>query len=209
MNTASEPTKLSSRVTPGFEGIKRYWDHKRQAFSAKLLPGEYYVTGSEEIITTVLGSCVAACVRDKALRIGGMNHFMLPICTHIGVWENTHNNLATRYGSVAMEHLINTIMKRGGKRKNLEVKLFGGGSVLNTLMDIGDRNIQFVKDYVRWPGNRSPFWDKVLPDPHSPRAVLRYAIGMSSTNSPSRVRSICFSATSATTGLKRYKRWRE
>ncbi|MGH8624704.1 MAG: chemoreceptor glutamine deamidase CheD [Gammaproteobacteria bacterium] len=180
MNTASDPTKLSSRVIPGFEGIKRYWDHKRQAFSAKLLPGEYYVTGSGEIITTVLGSCVAACMCDKALGIGGMNHFMLPICAHIGVWENTHNNLATRYGSVAMEHLINTIMKRGGKRKNLEVKLFGGASVLNTLMDIGDRNIQFVKDYVRTEGLHvvnedlaGPYPRKVIYFPATGRALVK------------------------------------
>ncbi|MGH8658618.1 MAG: chemoreceptor glutamine deamidase CheD [Gammaproteobacteria bacterium] len=149
MNTAPASNKLFSRVLLGFEGIHRYWDHQHQAFSAKLLPGEYYVTGSGEIITTVLGSCVAACVRDKVLGIGGMNHFMLPIYAHFGIWENTDHNLATRYGNFAMEHLINTIMKQGGQRKNFEVKLFGGGSVLNTLMDIGERNIQFVKDYAR------------------------------------------------------------
>lgn len=175
MNTASTPNKLSSRVLPGFEGIHRYWDHKHQLFSAKLLPGEYYVTGSGEIITTVLGSCVAACVRDKALRIGGMNHFMLPIYAHFGIWENTDHNLATRYGNFAMEHLINAIMKQGGQRKNFEVKLFGGGSVLNTLMDIGDRNIQFVKDYMRTEGLRIVSED--LAGPYPRRLVYFPATG--------------------------------
>ncbi|MGH8580163.1 MAG: chemoreceptor glutamine deamidase CheD [Gammaproteobacteria bacterium] len=180
MNTASEPIKPASRGITGFERINRYWDPKRQAFSAKLLPGEYYVTGPGEIITTVLGSCVAACVRDRALGIGGMKHFMLPIYAHFGIWENTDHNLATRYGNFAMEHLINAIMKQGGQRKNFEVKLFGGGCVLNTLMDVGDRNIQFVKDYMRTEGLdvvsedlAGPYPRKVIYFPSTGRALVK------------------------------------
>lgn len=67
------------RVLPGFEHINRYWDSVHQAAAAKLLPGEYYVTVEDEIIVTVLGSCVSACIRDPIRGIGGMNHFMLPI----------------------------------------------------------------------------------------------------------------------------------
>jgi len=180
VNAVSGTTRPASRVSSAFEGVNRYWDPKRRAFSAKLLPGAYYVTGSGEIITTVLGSCVAACVRDKALGIGGMNHFMLPIHAHFGIWENTDHNLATRYGNFAMEHLINTIMKQGGQRKNFEVKLFGGGSVLNTLMDIGDCNIQFVKDYVRTEGLQvvsedlgGPYPRKVVYFPATGRALVK------------------------------------
>lgn len=156
---------------PGFDSISRYWDPKGDVFSAKIQPGEYYVTGSGEMITTVLGSCVAACIRDKTLGIGGMNHFMLPICNRLSTWESTYANSATRYGNYAMEHLINGIIKHGGKRNDLEVKLFGGGCVLNSMMDIGDRNIQFVKDYVLTEGLRVVGED--LAGPH-PRKVIYF-----------------------------------
>ena len=134
----------------GFESINRYWDPENQIVTAKPLPGEYYVTNREEMISTVLGSCVSACIRDVANGIGGMNHFMLPETSQSRLSmrdENVVGN-ATRYGNYAMEHLINLILRNGGKRKNLEVKLFGGGKIIATLGDVGARNIQFVLDYV-------------------------------------------------------------
>ena len=70
--------RVLAQSLPGFDNINRYWDRKHEMAAAKILPGEYYVTNHEEIITTVLGSCVSACVRDRVLGIGGMNHFMLP-----------------------------------------------------------------------------------------------------------------------------------
>ena len=70
---------------PGFSHIKRYWDKHRQCPAAKILPGEYYVTVHDEYITTVLGSCVSACIRDRRLGVGGMNHFMLPLSEN-GSW---------------------------------------------------------------------------------------------------------------------------
>lgn len=145
-----DTNELEVAPIPGFESIKRYWDPEHQIITAKILPGEYYVTNRNEMITTVLGSCVSACIRDVVSGIGGMNHFMLP--------ETSKNRLmardeavvgnATRYGNYAMEHLINIILQNGGKRKNLEVKLFGGGKIIATLGDVGARNIQFVLDYV-------------------------------------------------------------
>lgn len=138
------------RVLPGFESINRYWDTKNDIFAAKIMPGEYYVSIHGEMIVTVLGSCISACVRDTESGIGGMNHFMLPDIRDINLkrWENTPVSIETRYGNVAMERLINVIIANGGKRKNLEVKLFGGGKVLDMSTDIGGKNIEFVKHYL-------------------------------------------------------------
>jgi chemotaxis protein CheD len=135
---------------PHFAHINRYWDREHHSFAAKLLPGEYYVTTVGEQIATVLGSCVSACVRDRRLGIGGMNHFMLPLDTSKGAsaW-GAAVSAATRYGNVAMEQLINDILKLGGRRDSLEVKLVGGGRVLDGMaIDIGARNIEFVRKYV-------------------------------------------------------------
>ncbi len=133
-----------------FESVNRYWDKQHHVIAAKILPGEYYVTNEDELVTTVLGSCISACIRDKITGVGGMNHFMLPETTqhklNAGV-ESVVGN-ATRYGNYAMEHLINMILANGGKRKNLEVKVFGGGKIIPTLGDIGMRNIDFVLEYI-------------------------------------------------------------
>jgi chemotaxis protein CheD len=135
---------------PGFENVNRYWDQENQIVAAKLMPGDYYVTKQDEMITTVLGSCVAACIRDVVAGVGGMNHFMLPETSksRLTDWDEGVVGNASRYGNYAMEHLINSILQNGGKRKNLEVKLFGGGKIVATLGDVGARNIQFVLDYV-------------------------------------------------------------
>jgi chemotaxis protein CheD len=135
----------------GFGHINRYWDRERELIAAKILPGEYYVTRENELVTTVLGSCVSACIRDKELGLGGMNHFMLPQ-TSSGKGSDEIVGIATRYGNYAMEHLINTILSNGGKRKNLEVKVFGGGKIIPTLTDVGIKNITFVLSYLEQEG---------------------------------------------------------
>ena len=133
----------------GFEHINRYWDRLHKTTAAKILPGEYYVTNTDELVTTVLGSCVSACIRDRVFGIGGMNHFMLPISKGKG-WNGDEDLLssATRYGNYAMEHMINDILKFGGHRKNLEIKIFGGGQIISSMTDIGRKNIEFVRNYV-------------------------------------------------------------
>ncbi len=140
-------------VLRGFEHIRRYWDNTQHCFAAKILPGEFYVTQSDEAIITSLGSCVSACIRDRVFRIGGMNHFMLPEASG-NPWSG--GDLATeaaRYGSFAMEQLINDILKAGGRRENLEIKLTGGGRVLeNVSTNIGEKNIRFAKEYLRNEG---------------------------------------------------------
>ncbi len=137
----------------GFEKINRYWDHTNEIFAAKILPGEFYVSGENEMITTVLGSCVSACIRDRVFRIGGMNHFMLPIdADGTGRWTGDKTDRSTRYGNYAMEHLINKILTNGGMRKNLEIKVFGGGRVLAQATDIGKKNIDFVLEFIQTEG---------------------------------------------------------
>ena len=137
-----------------FAHIHRRHDARLGATLATLHPGDYYVAEPGEWIGTVLGSCVSACVRDARLGIGGMNHFMLPMDGLGGSSWGRIASAATRFGNVAMERLINEILKRGGQRHQLEFKLVGGGKVLDALTDIGARNIDFVRDYMRTEGFR-------------------------------------------------------
>lgn len=139
-----------------FNNINRYYDPVNKVDAAKILPGEFYVSLHGEMIATVLGSCVSACIRDPIAKIGGMNHFMLPIDNkNVGKeLSEAELSVASRYGDFAMEKLINVIISNGGKRKNLEVKVFGGGRVVSQLhsSDVGERNIEFVKEYLHYEG---------------------------------------------------------
>ena len=131
-----------------FQHIQRILDNKTNQYSFRVQPGEYFVTSKDEMITTTLGSCVAACIRDTKLNVGGLNHFMLPSKGNHSSWED----LETRYGNVAMEKLINSIFKLGGRRENLEIKIFGGGKILPTMSDVGNKNIKFVRKYLTTEG---------------------------------------------------------
>ena len=119
--------------------------------AVKILPGEYYVTKRKLALVTVLGSCVAACIRDRISGMGGMNHFMLP-------GDNGQHGSATdlssplaHYGTYAMEKMINDLLKMGAKRSNLQAKLFGGGNVMPsfTVNNVGERNAEFAINYLR------------------------------------------------------------
>jgi len=112
-----------------------------QSLAVKVLPGEYYVDNTDILIMTTLGSCIAACLWDRNARIGGLNHFMLP--------EGSADD--GRYGSYAMELLINAMLRRGASRNALEAKIFGGGRVLAGMesMNVGERNTAFVLDYLQ------------------------------------------------------------
>jgi len=135
---------------PGFEHVRRSWNAQFESHAARILPGEFYVTKNKEGVATTLGSCISACIRDKVFGIGGMNHFMLPTTEVSDLASLKASNLseATRYGNYAMEHLINEIMRNGGRRQNLEVKLFGGGRIMSNMTDVGLANITFVRDYL-------------------------------------------------------------
>lgn len=162
--------------------ISRYWDKSKQKYCVKIMPGEYYYSGEEEYISTTLGSCVAACIWDEKHKIGGMNHFMLPLTDkdHSEVTWGSLPTDATRYGNYAMEFLINELLKHGGDKTEFQVKLFGGGKVLEGSGNVGKRNIEFVMDYVKSENLNLVSQDlgenysrKVLFDPLTGRAWMK------------------------------------
>jgi chemotaxis protein CheD len=122
---------------------------KGEPVSVKIGPGEYYVTLANEMIVTVLGSCVSARIRDPFVGVGGMNHFMLPRSS-TGIWGPAESRL--RFGNFAMERLINEILQRGGQRRLLEIKIFGGADMNGSGMSVGRRNVEFVETYLHDEG---------------------------------------------------------
>jgi chemotaxis protein CheD len=137
--------------TPDCFATNLYFDRVHQSDAAKILPGEFYATDADMLLVTVLGSCVAACIRDPELGIGGMNHFMLPDSDAGGPAGN-----AARYGTYAMEMLINHLIKLGADRRRLEAKVFGGASVIAgmTQTNVGERNGEFVIKFLSTEGVR-------------------------------------------------------
>lgn len=134
----------------GYEEVlapNHYFDRNFDMQAAKILPGEYYTTGRDMLLVTVLGSCVSACIRDRVSGIGGMNHFMLP---DSGQDQGNPLSSSARYGTYAMEILLNQLLKMGAKRSNLEAKVFGGGNVLRgfVVANVGERNAKFVLDFL-------------------------------------------------------------
>lgn len=144
MNVATRP-RAESRSTAS-NALMRYFDRSFDTDAVKLLPGEYCATRDDVALVTVLGSCVAACIRDAEAGVGGMNHFMLPDTSSV---EDRVSGSA-RYGVNAMEVLINDLISMGARRTSLEAKVFGGARVMASLADsdVGSRNAQFVIDYL-------------------------------------------------------------
>ncbi len=153
---SAEPNPFALRSAPGIslEELKArpvkpgqasfyFFDNHFQHNAVKVLPGEYFVTNENVMLITVLGSCIAACLWDSRVGVGGMNHFMLP--------EGDSSDMSGRYGSYAMELLINEMMKLGARREFLQAKIFGGGRVISsfTNLNVGERNTEFVRDYLR------------------------------------------------------------
>ncbi|CUS31468.1 chemoreceptor glutamine deamidase CheD [Candidatus Nitrospira nitrificans] len=132
-----------------FAHIRRMRDSRFPYEIASILPGEFFVSREPMIVYTVLGSCISACIRDPIARVGGMNHFMLPEPKDGGSdsWGES-----TRYGSYAMESLINEILKRGGLKSRLEIKLFGAGKIYEGKIDVGSRNAEWVMNYIKTEG---------------------------------------------------------
>jgi chemotaxis protein CheD len=179
---APRQTRSAQPPLPQFAHVQRFWDPALEHWNIKILPGEYYVTRNNEAISTVLGSCISACIRDPVLNVGGMNHFMLPEDASPGSndWLDPVAGLATRYGSYAMESLINDLLKLGAARERLEIKVFGGGRVLAGITDIGARNIAFIRSFIQLEGYRlsaedlgSTYPRKVVYFPTSGRVKVR------------------------------------
>lgn len=133
-------------------GGRRFFDATTAAWMVKVFPGEFYVTSkSDEVLVTILGSCVTACIRDPIVGVGGMNHFMLPH-HQLGAWGGDLKS--TRFGNFAMEKLINELIKAGCVRERMEIKVFGGGNVTDTSNEIGSDNAEFVLQYLAAEGLR-------------------------------------------------------
>ena len=143
---SSVPTRPETSPT-------RYFDKKFGLEAAKILPGEYFATDKSMVLVTVLGSCVAACIRDSRAGVGGMNHFMLPRSEKDPA---SPVSMSARYGTYAMEILINQLIKMGARRDTMEAKVFGGGNVLRgfTMNNIGESNANFVLEYLHNEGIR-------------------------------------------------------
>lgn len=151
-------TALKGSVTAeddgGLQAVagRRIYDAANSIWMVKMFPGEYYVTKkSDEMIVTVLGSCVSACIRDPIIGAGGMNHFMLPHHSS-GNWGN--DSRSARFGNFAMEKLLNELTKAGCARERMEIKLFGGGNVTDTSNAVGTDNAEFALRYLEAEGLR-------------------------------------------------------
>lgn len=144
-----------------------YTDHHFQYDAVKVLPGEYFVASEDIMVMTVLGSCISACIWDGRVRAGGMNHFMLP--------EGDSADGGGRYGSYAMELLINQMLKLGARRESMQAKVFGGAQVMAgfTTMNVGERNTRFVLDYLAT--ERIPVVSQDVLDIH-PRKVCFFPV---------------------------------
>lgn len=151
---------------PGEAGFFYFDSHFRHN-AVKVLPGEYFVSNESMAIVTVLGSCIAACLWDSAMHIGGMNHFMLP--------DSESSESSGRYGSYAMELLINEMLKLGARRETMQAKIFGGGQVMHnfTTMNVGERNTAFVRQYLQT--ERIPLVSEDVLDIH-PRKVVYFPV---------------------------------
>jgi chemotaxis protein CheD len=112
-----------------------------------VIQGEFHVAeGDDVVLTTILGSCVAACIRDPAMGLGGMNHFLLP---------GAAGDEGLRYGVQSMELLLNALLRKGCRRDRLEVKLFGGAHLFDGLSDVGGENAAFAERFLRDEGLRN------------------------------------------------------
>lgn len=142
-NPPSRLERLKAAPRKPGEASFFFYDAHFRNDAVKVLPGEFFVHDEDILIMTTLGSCIAACLWDRERKIGGMNHFMLP--------DGGGANDSGRYGSFAMELLINEMIKRGASRLTMEAKVFGGGAVISGMnsINVGERNTTFVLDYLR------------------------------------------------------------
>ena len=141
--------------------------------------GDCHVSNASDLtFSTVLGSCISACIRDRVANVGGMNHFLL--AEQSGAAKDRYGASA-RYGAFAMEQLINKVLTKGtGKKSNLEIKVFGGGKINAALDDVGLKNIEFVRQFLADEGYvlmsedlGGSYARRVMFKPHSGRAFVK------------------------------------
>jgi chemotaxis protein CheD len=134
-------------------GRRSFQDAASGQTLVSVAPGDHYVTNDpNEVVVTLLGSCVAACARDTVTGVGGLNHFLLPSSDAHDLAQG--GDEAMRFGDYAMETLLNNIYRKGGARGRIEFKIFGGARVLggNSMLKIGEQNIAFVERFLKTEG---------------------------------------------------------
>lgn len=164
--------------------VNRFYHPQKKKHLVKVFPGGVYCSADDdEIICTGLGSCIAACIWDEECQLGGMNHFLLPFDSNAELRHWHPDELlstASRYGSYAMEILINDLVSHGANRQQLKVKLFGGANLMGKFAMIGEKNIEFILSYVDQEklnviaedlGGKEP--RKVMFEPTTGRAWIR------------------------------------
>lgn len=163
--------------------VNRFYHNQNKQHVVKVLPGGVYCTDQPEIISTGLGSCVAACIWDPYAHVGGMNHFLLPIAHSTEHHHWSHDDVistASRYGSYAMEMLINQLISLGAERVHMRMKLFGGAQMLGRKSAIGEKNVDFILRYAKQERFEIDAYDlggleprKILFDPLTGKAWLK------------------------------------
>lgn len=154
----------------------RFIDNSLGLEVVQILPGHCYISTNDELLSTVLGSCISVCMYEPGLKMGGMNHYLLPYgdSSLIGTPEET------RYGNHAIDRLITMLIDAGASRTSLQAKVFGGGSMFDSEQDVGLRNIEFAWSYLK-EHNVSivihdvglPFSRKVRFSPHTGEAMVK------------------------------------
>ncbi|MFN0218400.1 MAG: chemotaxis protein CheD [Hyphomicrobium sp.] len=145
---AAPPSVADADPPPGSRRI--FFDQRSNSLVVWVCQGDYYVSSSPyEVLSTVLGSCIAVCMRDPVVGCGGMNHFLLPTSARI---NDGGSSVALRYGSYSIERLTNALIARGAVRERLEVKVFGGANIMSGGANFGHANADFVESYLKREG---------------------------------------------------------
>lgn len=135
-----------------FENIHRSYDKSLDKYVVGISSGGIYLTEEDEVITTVLGSCIAVCVRDLMTGITGMNHFL--IAGNKNDINNASGHSLFQYGLYSMDYMLNKMIHLGCSKDTMEIKIFGGGAIISSVGDVGKSNVRFVKNYINLKGYR-------------------------------------------------------
>lgn len=145
------PIEQQSAHNKTFSHIRMVVDARFPHKVAQVLPGQYFASEDPMVVYTVLGSCISACINDPVAKVGGINHFML---AEPKTKEGRHDSWgeSARYGNYAMELLLNELMKLGGIKERMEVKIFGGAKLYESSQNVGKGNSNWVIDYMKTEG---------------------------------------------------------
>lgn len=143
---------ISKEMASQFSNIEQSWDHNLERNVWTIHPGDYCIINNNDVLCTVLGTCIAVTILDVKNHITGMNHFLLP---DDNGKANSKDSYSARYGCWAMEHLINDMIKYGAERKHMEFKYFGASRLLKMKsVDVAGKNIAFIENFMKEEGIR-------------------------------------------------------